>query len=207
MEKGRRDRESKHSARRSRSRERRSSKRRSSRSEHRSRSRSEHRARSRSETPRPRRSYEDHDNPDPNKCLGVFGLHLRTRERDLKELFSAYGQVTNCTIIVDVKSQRSRGFGFVYFATVEQARLAKESCNGMKVDGKIIRVDFSVTQRPHTPTPGIYMGQPRRHRPRDTPPRSSYRPAFRRSPSPYEDRYRRRRRSRSRSYSPRGRYY
>jgi len=27
------------------------------------------------------------DDPQPNKCLGVFGLSLRTTERDLKEVF------------------------------------------------------------------------------------------------------------------------
>ncbi|CAG7728998.1 unnamed protein product, partial [Allacma fusca] len=149
-----------------------------------------------------RRHHEELENPDPNKCLGVFGLDLRTRERHLKEVFSRYGQITDCTIILDVKSQRSRGFGFVYFATVEQARQAKVNCNGMKIEGKVIRVDFSVTQRAHTPTPGIYMGHPRRHRPSwSGPSRSSYRPTFRRSPSPFE--YRHRRRRPSRSYSPR----
>lgn len=30
----------------------------------------------------------------------------------------------------------------------------------MEIDGRRIRVDFSITQRAHTPTPGIYMGKP-----------------------------------------------
>jgi transformer-2 protein len=33
-----------------------------------------------------------------------------------------------------------------------------------EMDGKQIRVDYSVTQRPHTPTPGIYMGNKTLHR-------------------------------------------
>jgi len=37
---------------------------------------------------------------------------------------------------------------------------AKERANGMELDGRRIRVDFSITKRPHTPTPGIYMGRP-----------------------------------------------
>ena len=28
------------------------------------------------------------------------------------------------------------------------------------MDGKKIRVDFSITKRAHTPTPGMYMGRP-----------------------------------------------
>lgn len=38
--------------------------------------------------------------------------------------------------------------------------MAKIECSGMKVYGRKIRVDYSIFQRPHTPTPGIYMGTP-----------------------------------------------
>ena len=38
--------------------------------------------------------------------------------------------------------------------------MAKEQCTGLEIDGRRIRVDYSITQRPHTPTPGIYMGRP-----------------------------------------------
>lgn len=55
---------------------------------------------------------------------------------------------------------RSRGFAFIYFESMEDAKAAKESCNGIEIDGRRIRVDFSITQRAHTPTPGIYMGKP-----------------------------------------------
>ena len=39
---------------------------------------------------------------------------------------------------------------------------AKESLNGQELDGRRMRVDYSITKRPHTPTPGIYMGKPTR---------------------------------------------
>ncbi|KAK9395641.1 hypothetical protein NXF25_019002 [Crotalus adamanteus] len=35
-----------------------------------------------------------------------------------------------------------------------------EHANGMELDGRRIRVDYSITKRAHTPTPGIYMGRP-----------------------------------------------
>lgn len=37
---------------------------------------------------------------------------------------------------------------------------AMERANGMELDGRRIRVDYSITKRAHTPTPGIYMGRP-----------------------------------------------
>lgn len=39
---------------------------------------------------------------------------------------------------------------------------AKERAAGMELDGARIRVDFSITERAHTPTPGIYLGKPSR---------------------------------------------
>lgn len=48
----------------------------------------------------------------------------------------------------------------MYFESLEDAKLAKEQCSGLEIDGRRIRVDYSITQRPHTPTPGIYMGRP-----------------------------------------------
>ncbi|MPC98180.1 Transformer-2 beta [Portunus trituberculatus] len=43
---------------------------------------------------------------------------------------------------------------------MEDATEAKQQCTGMEIDGRRIRVDYSITARPHTPTPGIYMGRP-----------------------------------------------
>ncbi|XP_037391342.1 transformer-2 protein homolog alpha isoform X4 [Pygocentrus nattereri] len=167
-----------------------------------------------------RRHTGSRANPDPNTCLGVFGLSLYTTERDLREVFSRYGPLTGVNVVYDQRTGRSRGFAFVYFERIDDAKEAMERANGMELDGRRIRVDYSITKRPHTPTPGIYMGRPTHNggggsssggRRRD----SYYDRGYdrydrydeydyryrRRSPSPYYSRYRSR--SRSRSYSPR----
>ena len=59
-----------------------------------------------------------------------------------------------------LQTGRSRGFGFVYYDNEDDAADAKERANGMELDGRRIRVDFSITKRPHTPTPGVYVGRP-----------------------------------------------
>ncbi|XP_050522950.1 transformer-2 protein homolog beta-like isoform X5 [Daktulosphaira vitifoliae] len=139
-----------------------------SRSKH---SYSKSRSRSRSYSGERKRSYRSHsrgsgsrrgrhENPKPNKCLGIFGLSVYTTEHQLYDIFSKYGSIDKILIIIDAKSGRSRGFGFAYFKKHEDAKIAKEECSGMEIDGRRIRVDFSITQRPHTPTPGIYMGRP-----------------------------------------------
>lgn len=35
---------------------------------------------------------------------------------------------------------------------------AREKCDGIHLDGRRIRVDYSVTKRPHERTPGLYRG-------------------------------------------------
>ncbi|XP_029919314.1 transformer-2 protein homolog alpha isoform X2 [Myripristis murdjan] len=223
---------------RSRSESRSHSRRHSNRRYSRSRSRSHsHRKRSRSRSYSPeyrrrrsqstspmsnrRRHTGSRANPDPNTCLGVFGLSLYTTERDLREVFSRYGPLAGVNVVYDQRTGRSRGFAFVYFERIEDSKEAMERANGMELDGRRIRVDYSITKRPHTPTPGIYMGRPthngggsssggRRGRDSyydrgydryDRYDEYDYRYSRRRSPSPYYSRYRSR--SRSRSYSPR----
>lgn len=66
-------------------------------------------------------------NPDPNCCLGVFGLSLYTTERDLREVFSKYGPIADVSIVYDQQSRRSRGFAFVYFENVDDAKEVSKS--------------------------------------------------------------------------------
>ncbi|GAA5980175.1 hypothetical protein JCM11641_006939 [Rhodosporidiobolus odoratus] len=98
---------------------------------------------------------------EPSPCLGVFGLSIRTTERDLEDEFARCGRVDKVVIVFDQRSQRSRGFGFVTMASTEEAQVAIEKMNGMDLHARRLRVDFSATQRAHEPTPGEYRG-PRR---------------------------------------------
>ncbi|XP_037051887.1 transformer-2 protein homolog alpha isoform X2 [Bradysia coprophila] len=134
------------------------------------------------------------EKPKKSRCLGVFGLSVYTTKDQIIQIFSKYGSIEHVQVVVDASTGRSRGFCFVYFDRTEDATVARDHCTGMEIDNRRIRVDYSITLRPHEPTPGIYKGRSTRsHYERD---RSDGR---RRSPSPYRER--RRRYSRSRSYS------
>ena len=56
--------------------------------------------------------------------LYVGGLPYSTQEDALKELFAQAGSVVSAVIIMDKMSGRSKGFGFVEMANVEQAQAA-----------------------------------------------------------------------------------
>lgn len=74
-------------------------------------------------------------------------------------MFAKYGPIDKVSLIIDAKMAKSRGFAFVYYENKEDATAAKEACSGMEIDGRIVRVDYSISQRAHTPTPGMYMGK------------------------------------------------
>merc|ERR1712025_925175 len=119
-------------------------------------------------------------------------------ERELDKEFSKFGPLQKIQVVLDGKTGRSRGFAFVYFESIDDARVAKDAMCDTEIDGRRIRVDYSITKRSHTPTPGVYMGRPTYSRGGG----GGY-DRYRRSPSPYHRRDDYRRRSRSRSYSPR----
>jgi hypothetical protein len=48
-----------------------------------------------------RSAYEAKKAPNPSQVLGVFGLSIRTQERDLDEEFSRFGRVEKVTIVYD----------------------------------------------------------------------------------------------------------
>ncbi|CAF0741904.1 unnamed protein product [Rotaria sordida] len=167
-----------------------------------SRSPSRHRSRRSPTSPKGgrRQPNEVHrENPIASAVLGVFGLSQYTVERDLKDLFHKFGRIKDVQVVIDKKTNKSRGFGFVYFEEIESATRAKEALNSVELDHHRLRIDYSVTKRAHTPTPGIYMGV------RTTSYHRSNGHSYRRSPSPDRRSYRRHRhhnnRSRSRSHS------
>jgi len=170
-----------------------------------SRSRSWSRSRSRSRSPRNNpHSPGNHTHPPPSNCLGVFGLSAHTTENDLRDEFSRHGEVQKVDLIIDKKTQRSRCFGFIYFASIEDATRAKEACNGMKLHGRNIRTDFSSTDKAHSPTPGEYMGRRRLRRV------DRYTPRYGRERydhHPYDERDRYYSRGRDHRYDDRDRYY
>lgn len=118
--------------------------------------------RSRSPPPRHDSRYErptlTQPTGQPSNVLGVFGLSTSTKERDIQDLFSPFGPITSVNLVYDSRSQMSRGFAFIYFESQPDAERALQKCNGILLDGRNIRVDFSRTRSAHDPTPGKYMG-------------------------------------------------
>lgn len=75
-----------------------------------------------------------------SKKLYVGNLPYRSTDADLNDLFSQAGSVVSATIIMDKFSGRSKGFGFVEMATLEEAEKAISMFNGYQMQGRGITV-------------------------------------------------------------------
>jgi len=79
--------------------------------------------------------------------LFVGGLAWATRDDDLHAAFSRFGDVTDARVVLDRETGRSRGFGFVTFASDDEAADARSAMDGAELDGRTIRVDEAQDRR------------------------------------------------------------
>ncbi|KAI8050847.1 hypothetical protein BDF22DRAFT_693700 [Syncephalis plumigaleata] len=107
------------------------------------------------------------DSKESDRNLGhniyVAGLSTRTEEADLEELFHPFGEIARCQIMRDPQTQSHRGFAFVTMVNAEAAEKAIEKLHGIELHNRRIRVELGKRARPRTPTPGKYLGPPKRH--------------------------------------------
>ena len=66
----------------------------------------------------------------------VGNLPYSTTQDDLRDVFSAYGEVNAARIVNDRETGRPIGFGFVEMNNDEEARRAIEALNGNDIGGR-----------------------------------------------------------------------
>ena len=76
-----------------------------------------------------------------SKKLYVGGLSWDTDESVLRSTFEKFGELDEVKVISDRDTGRSRGFGFVTFASYEHADQAISEMNGTQLDGRTITVN------------------------------------------------------------------
>ena len=75
--------------------------------------------------------------------LFVGNLSWGSDWRELKDIFKEFGEVSFVRIVTDRETGRSRGFGFVEFTSVEDAKSAKEAMEGKEIEGRELKIDFA----------------------------------------------------------------
>lgn len=92
------------------------------------------------------------------KKLFVGSLPWSMSGQSLQDLFSSYGDIVEAIIISDSMSGRSKGFGFVTFATEEAAQKAQSEMDGKDIEGRKIVVNFAKPREERSDRGGYNRG-------------------------------------------------
>ena len=84
------------------------------------------------------------ENRDMSQSKLYVGNHsFDTGEAELREAFSAYGQVRSVNVATDRDTGRPRGFSFVEMGTDAEAQAAIDGLNGQDVGGRALNVNVA----------------------------------------------------------------
>ncbi len=83
----------------------------------------------------------------------VGNLAYGVTDADLRELFSASGEVSSASVIIDKMSGESKGFGFVEMPSNSDAQAAIKALNEQPLKGRNMRVNEA---KPREPRPSRY---------------------------------------------------
>ena len=73
--------------------------------------------------------------------LYVGNLSFNATEDDLRQIFSAHGTVTSCSLIMDKFTGKSRGFAFVEMSSPAEASKAIAAEHGKDHQGRALTVN------------------------------------------------------------------
>ncbi|XP_047425706.1 heterogeneous nuclear ribonucleoprotein D0 isoform X1 [Mugil cephalus] len=96
-------------------------------------------------------------NEEDEGKMFVGGLSWDTTKKDLKDYFSKFGEVVDCTLKLDPMTGRSRGFGFVLFKEAESVdKVASQKEH--KLNGKVIDPKKAKAMKSKEPVKKIFVG-------------------------------------------------
>ncbi|XP_077391965.1 heterogeneous nuclear ribonucleoprotein A3 isoform X2 [Festucalex cinctus] len=100
---------------------------------------------------------EDHDCKEPEQLRKLFigGLSFETTEESLRAHFEQWGTLTDCVVMKDPGSKRSRGFGFVTYSSMLEVDDAMKA-RPHKVDGRVVEPKRAVS-REDSNKPGAHL--------------------------------------------------
>ncbi|XP_030283588.1 heterogeneous nuclear ribonucleoprotein A3 isoform X2 [Sparus aurata] len=93
--------------------------------------------------------------PEQLRKLFIGGLSFETTEESLRAHFEQWGTLTDCVVMRDPNSKRSRGFGFVTYSSVREVDEAMKA-RPHKVDGRVVEPKRAVS-REDSNKPGAHL--------------------------------------------------
>ncbi|KAK1151140.1 heterogeneous nuclear ribonucleoprotein A1-like isoform X3 [Acipenser oxyrinchus oxyrinchus] len=93
--------------------------------------------------------------PEQLRKLFIGGLSFETSDESLRAHFEQWGVLTDCVVMRDPSTKRSRGFGFVTYSSVDEVDASMEA-RPHKVDGRVVEPKRAVSREDST-RPGAHM--------------------------------------------------
>ena len=87
--------------------------------------------------------------------LFIGGLSFETTDDSLREHFEKWGTLTDCVVMRDPQTKRSRGFGFVTYSCVEEVDAAM-CARPHEADGRVVEPKRAVS-RQDSVKPGAHL--------------------------------------------------
>jgi RNA recognition motif-containing protein len=75
--------------------------------------------------------------------LLVRNLSRTISEEDIRKLFAEHGTVTECDLVLDKETAKSKGFAFVEMPSEQQAQAAIKALHETRVEKSLIRVKIA----------------------------------------------------------------
>lgn len=72
--------------------------------------------------------------------LLIRNLARTLTEEELELLFAPFGEVSECSLVMDANTGESKGFGFIEMPGPGNAKAAMKSLNATEIAGQVIRV-------------------------------------------------------------------
>ncbi|CAA0813913.1 RNA-binding (RRM/RBD/RNP motifs) family protein [Striga hermonthica] len=105
----------------------------------------------------PKATVDKPPKAEPSTNLFVSGLSKRTTTEGLRDAFAKFGEVVQAKVVTDRVNGYSKGFGFVKYATLEDAAAGISGMDGQFLDGWVIFAEYA---RPREPLPRVNNSPP-----------------------------------------------
>lgn len=79
--------------------------------------------------------------PNGPMRLYVGSLHFNITEDMLRSIFEPFGKIDHMQLMVDMETQRSKGYGFITFRSSDDAKKAMEQLNGFELAGRAMKIN------------------------------------------------------------------
>ena len=83
----------------------------------------------------------------PSSTVYLSNLSYERDRNGIKSLLRSFGKIINIKIIVEPKTNQSRGMAFIEMETVEDATKVIKELNGKIIDGRTLKANFAIPQK------------------------------------------------------------